>query len=119
MYIDNLRMEVEHITTSIMLYRLDQFAANGAFANDQALRAINVHLTAIQMFEQTGQAEKIVQHMSAFHTLLDNQLDKGLITEEAYDYLKADTEAMIALWTNKGLRNSFFMKGGGVTLNKC
>ena len=70
----------------------------GEFTNASAVRALQMHLTAVERFEQQEAIEKVIKHLERFKVLLDQQVENGLITEEAFEVLKADTELLIEYW---------------------
>lgn len=71
----NLNAQVEH------------FDDVGAFADESVTHMLTMHVTAIEQFENTNQAGKVVKHIELFKLILDHQ--KELMTEEAYDNLSA------------------------------
>ncbi|WP_425339524.1 FIMAH domain-containing protein [Lentibacillus salicampi] len=77
---------------------VEQFEAEGAFADDEAVRALTMHLTAVDRFEQSESADKVAKHIRSFRLLLDHQLDNEQISDEAYEALKHKTESMIGQW---------------------
>jgi len=70
----------------------------GAFIEDSASHAINLHLTAVHQYELQNDTEKVIRHMESLQTLLDYQLDQELITEDAYDDLMMDADYLINSW---------------------
>lgn len=75
-----------------------QFEGNGQFATDKAARSLKIHLTAINLYEESESAEKVVKHMKGFKLLLDHQKKNELISEKVYDVLKADADYVIQKW---------------------
>lgn len=78
--------------------RVERYAKEGAFKSDRDARALTTHLTAVSLYEEKGQAEKASKHMEGFKVLLEQQKTNGSISEKAYHFLKADTDALIAKW---------------------
>lgn len=78
--------------------RIQHFVDEGAFASNSAVRSLTIHLTAVSHYEGKEQADKVVKHMESFNHLLDYQQENGLISEEAYNVLKAETEKLIEIW---------------------
>ncbi|QDI92218.1 hypothetical protein EPH95_14315 [Salicibibacter halophilus] len=74
------------------------FDESGAFANEEASHSLLRHLTAVGHYEDQGAVEKVVQHMGGFHDLLDHQLDNELISQEAFDELNSQAEALVQEW---------------------
>lgn len=70
----------------------------GEFTNDEAARALEIHLTAVNHYEDKGSAEKVVTHMKGFKRLLDHQKANGLISEDAYQTVNADADYLINKW---------------------
>lgn len=86
------------ISANSMKERVERLAAEGAFESDSVARSLTLHLTAVGHYEQQEQAEKVVKHMESFEMLLNHQKENALISDEAYNALKADTEALIRKW---------------------
>ncbi|WP_373893926.1 Xaa-Pro dipeptidyl-peptidase [Virgibacillus natechei] len=70
----------------------------GAFDNTSTARALRLHLTSVERFESQEKAEKVIKHLSSFKQLLDYQMDNELMSEEAYQVLKADTDYLLQKW---------------------
>ncbi|MBD1221214.1 endo-alpha-N-acetylgalactosaminidase family protein [Virgibacillus halodenitrificans] len=78
--------------------QLDQLEADGEFANKGAARSLHVHLSTVERFEKKDQAEKVVKHLKGFEKLLDNHIEKELLSEKAYTTLKIGTETLLDKW---------------------
>ena len=76
---------------------LEDFIENGD-VDDNAAHALKIHLIAVERFEKQETADKVVKHMNGFKLLLDHQKDNGMISEEAYDTLKANSDSVIKRW---------------------
>lgn len=87
------------LTTSAgMLERVDRFEETGEFESDDVARALTMHLTAVNLYEEKELAEKVVKHMESFKLLLEHQRENALISEKAYNILKTDTHSLIEKW---------------------
>ncbi|MFA1818909.1 hypothetical protein ACDX78_01680 [Virgibacillus oceani] len=75
-----------------------QFDEEGAFSDEEAVRALQLHLTAIGHYEYQGEAEKVVRHMDGFQVLIDYQLNEELISHEAYGSLQVQAEVLADHW---------------------
>lgn len=64
-----------------------QFEESGAFKDQDALRALKTHLTAVAQYEQKNADEKMMKHLKGFELLLKQQVEASLITEEVYQIL--------------------------------
>lgn len=74
------------------------FKKEGAFASDRSVRALSIHLSIVSIYEQKGLAEKVVKHMKGFKYLLSYQKENHLISDKAYEVLKAEASQLIAKW---------------------
>ncbi|WP_449355762.1 FIMAH domain-containing protein [Virgibacillus natechei] len=81
-----------------MIEVVEHFEEEGAFASDEAVRSIKLHLTAVERFEQSDSADKVAKHINSFKLLLDHQLEIEQISEEAYQALKLEADSMIGQW---------------------
>ncbi|WP_164215314.1 M14 family zinc carboxypeptidase [Virgibacillus sp. YIM 98842] len=89
----------ESITASEIKVLVEQFEEEGAFANEEAPRALTLHLTAIGHYENQEEAEKVVRHLEGgFKDLLHYQHDNNLISDEAYDTLMDQADILILQW---------------------
>ncbi|AXF55893.1 DUF6359 domain-containing protein [Salicibibacter kimchii] len=73
-------------------------AEDGAFANDEATRALTVHLTAVNHYENQEEAEKVIQHMGGFEDLLNYQQAEELIPDDAFDLLLSQADMITEKW---------------------
>ena len=64
--------------------QVQRFEASGEFADDDAVRALTLHLAAVSRFEAQGATEKVLKHMKSFKLLLDHQKENALMSEKAY-----------------------------------
>lgn len=78
--------------------RVERYAKEGAFKSDRDARALITHLTAVGLYEEKGQAEKVSKHLEGFKVLLEQQKANGAISDQAYNILKADMDALITKW---------------------
>ena len=74
------------------------FEETGEIANRGAARALDVHLTAVNRFEETGAVEKVVKHLNGFQQLLNQQKENGFISEEAHDVLTSEMFAVVDMF---------------------
>ncbi|SDI71442.1 glycoside hydrolase family 3 protein [Natribacillus halophilus] len=77
---------------------VDLFEETGGLENDEAVHALQRHLTAVGHYENQGEAEKVINHMEGFTHLLDQQLANEWISEEAYETLMDRADDVIAEW---------------------
>ncbi|GAB3798039.1 M14 family zinc carboxypeptidase [Virgibacillus kimchii] len=88
--------ETEPISAADMIGSIEQFDEAGAFEDDQVVRSLTLHLTAVEQYESQEEAEKVVRHMENFLLLLDHMEEQMI--EEAYESLYAAAESLIDRW---------------------
>ncbi|WP_235846929.1 M6 family metalloprotease domain-containing protein [Neobacillus soli] len=76
---------------------VESFDKAGAFKAGAA-QTLKLHFAGVAQFEKTGSADKIVKQMNSFKVLLDQQKNTNVITNKAYNSLKAYADAMIEIW---------------------
>jgi beta-N-acetylhexosaminidase len=90
---------MSYVVDAVMMTQMiDRLEAIGEFENDKAVRALQLHLTAVGHYENQEEAEKVIQHMGGFHDLLNYQLDEGLISEDAYNMLTDRADDLADRW---------------------
>ncbi len=77
---------------------VEHFEEEGEFTDDDAPYHLKLHLTAVNQYENQGDAEKVVKHMEGFKFLLDYQKDNELLSEFAYNTLMYQADNLIAKW---------------------
>ncbi|MFA1820114.1 M14 family zinc carboxypeptidase [Virgibacillus oceani] len=65
----------------------------GKFENDQVARSLDVHLSAVNHYEQNEQMDKFLKHMPGLNLLLDQQSE--FMTDVTYSTLTAYTDYLI------------------------
>ncbi|MBB6450142.1 gamma-glutamyltranspeptidase/glutathione hydrolase [Geomicrobium halophilum] len=78
-----------------MINLIERFEEEGEFTTEEAAHSLDRHLTAVHHYENQEEYEKVVEHMGSFQNLLDHQQENGLISEEAYEVLSAQTDTLI------------------------
>lgn len=63
--------------------------------NDSAAHALDLHLTAVHLFEKKGEDNKVAKHMKGFKALIQHQKEEGSISNSAYETLKDDADQML------------------------
>ncbi|VEF49340.1 poly(3-hydroxybutyrate) depolymerase [Bacillus freudenreichii] len=86
------------ISASAMKKLVERFEAEGEFTGTVAARALKTHLTAVDLYEQKRDAEKVIKHMSSFKTLIDQQEKNKLISGKAARILKGYADDLIEKW---------------------
>ena len=101
--LDNLRIEKVSSdkpvsSASDIKALVEQYEADGEFTDGDAAHALKVHLEAVTRFEDTDVAKKVVKHLKGFELLLDQQQEKALISQKAYQSLKSSTDKLMEKW---------------------
>ncbi|MFA1820006.1 alkaline phosphatase [Virgibacillus oceani] len=81
-----------------MQTQVDEFSADGDIANEETARHLQTHLTSVGHYEETGSTDKALKHMNGFKTLLGQQKENELISENAYDSLHKGADGLIEQW---------------------
>lgn len=68
---------------------------SGAFSSSDASHILNLHLTAINYYENKESEEKLIKHLHDFQELLEQQKNSDLISKDAYQDLNAYTDYLI------------------------
>ncbi|WHY87472.1 FixG Ig-like domain-containing protein [Neobacillus novalis] len=76
---------------------IESFDKAGAFKAGAA-QALKAQLAGVAQFEKAGTKDKVIKHMNGFKVLLDQQKNTNVITNKAYNSLKAYADAMIEIW---------------------
>lgn len=77
---------------------IERFEAEGEFANSVAARALKTHMTAVELYEKQGNADKIVKHMNGFEVLLEHQKNDEVISGKAYQILQSYAVELVDKW---------------------
>src|SRR5699024_5253332 len=99
--LDNLRIEKiaeaepPVSTISELKELVEEYAETGDISSDEAVHALNLHLTVLEVFEKTGKNEKVVKHLNALKDLLNHQKAEEQMSEEAYETLIEGADALI------------------------
>ncbi|MBB6450138.1 gamma-glutamyltranspeptidase [Geomicrobium halophilum] len=93
-----VQSDSDEIRASDIKALVQQYADEGAFKNDEAVRSLEVHLTSVSHFEDQEQAGKVLDHMKGFKDLLDHQHNQNWISEEVFKTLQNQADAMIEKW---------------------
>ncbi|MFA1821727.1 hypothetical protein ACDX78_16360 [Virgibacillus oceani] len=85
------------ITVDEIQELLEALEASGD-VSENAVRALNMHLTAVSQFEGNRDGGKVARHMESFMLLLDQQYGNDQVTDHAYEMLKADADDLYRQW---------------------
>ncbi|GIN19431.1 M14 family metallopeptidase [Siminovitchia fordii] len=90
-------VEVE-ISAANMKKLVENFQEEGEFTNNNAVKSLIMHLTALSLYEEKGLTEKAHKHMKGFKVLLDNHKSNNFISEKAYNILQAHSDYLLNQW---------------------
>ena len=77
---------------------IERFEAEGEFANSVAARALKTHITAVEIYENQGNSDKLVKHMNGFEVLLEHQKNSEVISGKAYQILQSYAVELVDKW---------------------
>lgn len=63
--------------------------------DEDAARKLDVHLAAVEQYEDTDQTEKVQKHLENMQDLLAFQQNENVISEEAYETLNRDVDYLM------------------------
>ncbi|MFA1821517.1 M14 family metallopeptidase [Virgibacillus oceani] len=79
-----------------MMALVESYEESGEFADDETVRALSIHLVAVNAYEEQELYEKVVRHLESFKLLLEHQKEQNLISDRAYDVLTYSAEQLVA-----------------------
>ena len=91
---------VINVTTSPtdMKSLVDRYEESGDIKNSETAHALQIHLVALERYEEQELAKKLVKHLQGLRVLLDHQIKNEFITQKVYDVFKTDTDYLIDKW---------------------
>ncbi|MBM7600189.1 lactocepin [Virgibacillus halotolerans] len=75
-----------------------QYAEDGEVTNEEAAHMLDMQLTTISHYADSGKNDKAAKHMNSFKQLLDVQQDKEIISEKAAKTLHEYADYLIEEW---------------------
>src|SRR5699024_5821427 len=85
--------EIESVADMMRL--VESYENTGEFKSDKAAHALSIHLIAVNRYEEKESYEKVVKHLEGFKLLLNHQKKENLISDRAYNTLKAGADYLI------------------------
>ncbi|UJL45738.1 X-prolyl-dipeptidyl aminopeptidase [Virgibacillus sp. NKC19-16] len=85
--------EIESVAD--MMNLVESYKETGEFADGQTARSLSVHLVAVNTYEEKELYEKVIKHLEGFKLLLNHQKKENLISDKAYNALKAGANYLI------------------------
>lgn len=65
---------------------------------EEGAHSLTLHLRAVSHYENKKSDDKVIKHLKSFKPLLDSHLENGVISEDAYNTLVINTDALIEKW---------------------
>ncbi|WP_159457836.1 glycoside hydrolase [Virgibacillus dakarensis] len=78
-----------------MLKLVERLEEEDAFSDENVIHQLKLQLTTVDIFEKKGLNKKVVKHVKGLNVLLEYQKENELISEKAYQTLKANAEYLI------------------------
>lgn len=94
-YTINFFFSDEEVDVDGLKELVEAYEETGDISSDQAVRALNLHLTALAQFEKIGDNQKVVKHLNGFKDLLDHYNAKEQISDDAYETLTNGADKLI------------------------
>lgn len=76
---------------------VDQYEEDGEI-DEEASHRLNMHLTAINHYEDEGKTDKVIKHFDGFEVLLTHEKDSDALSNKAYEALKDTTDSIVDRW---------------------
>lgn len=76
---------------------VEHFEKQGEF-EDNVAHALKIHLVAVNRFEKKEVNAKVIKHMNSFKLLLEHYNEEAMISEDAYQALKEQSDHLIKKW---------------------
>lgn len=84
---------LSNVSSDDLITVVERLQEDGEINSDSVAHSLEIHLTAVGVFEDKGLADKVIKHMEAFKQLLSYQKENQLISEKAYKVLLADVNS--------------------------
>jgi len=86
------------ITTKDLNDLISSLKDDGEKIEEEAIQALEMHLTAVSQYEKKNEADKVIKHMEGFKLLIDNQRETNLISKNVHEMLWDKSDKMIKIW---------------------
>lgn len=86
--------KIENVADLLKL--VEDFEKSGEFSNSGTARSLQVHLTAVKRYEETGATDKTIKHLQSFKGLLANLNESNLLSDKAFTILSTQTDYLIS-----------------------
>src|SRR5699024_1309302 len=83
------------ISTEDILGAVTTLEDDGEILNEDAARALNMHLTVVGQYEEQDLRDKVIKHMEGFKELVNYQKENGLISGAAHGELQTMADTLI------------------------
>lgn len=90
--------DAKEISASEIKTLIERLANEGEFDDENDVRLLTTHLTAVSHYENKEQGEKVVKHMTSFKQLIHQLLENDSISEKTYNELNKDADSLIKKW---------------------
>ena len=89
---------LSYVGATYLIEEIDRLEEEGQFANHGAARSLQAQLAPVAKFETQNNAEKVVKHVKKFTRKLEQQYEKGKISETAYEELRVRAAELLERW---------------------
>ena len=95
---EGMAIGVSTPTISYMTDLVKLFDRFGDIHDDHTARLLNMHLTSVGHFKESGQEDKAVKHLEAFNPLIENLHEQNALTDQAYQDLTESADDLLEEW---------------------
>ncbi|SDI71396.1 serine hydrolase domain-containing protein [Natribacillus halophilus] len=95
---DQTAAAIDAWDASYMASLVEDLDEDGEFAKDEAVHALQTHLTAVHHYEDQEEAAKVIRHTEGFQDLMAEQKNNAEISQEAFHILNTQAEDLIEKW---------------------
>lgn len=88
----------EEASVSSLKELVKRFEGEGEILNHDVARLLQTHLTSVGHYKDNGLMDKAIKHMDSFKQLVTYQKENKLISEQAYNALMEDVDALLQKW---------------------
>lgn len=88
----------EEASVSSLKELVKRFEGEGEILNHDVARLLQTHLTSVGHYKDNGLMDKAIKHMDSFKQLVTYQKENKLISEQAYNTLMEDVDALLQKW---------------------
>src|SRR5699024_425806 len=95
---DPYKQQDDEINASKIMELVEEFEEEGEFENDDTIRTLTTHLTAVSNYEEAERTNKVIKHMKVFKRLIHQFKKEKVISMKAYKTLHDNANTLLEKW---------------------